>query len=367
MKNMPAANSTFAIGRVSCSADSFVVTGSSVPRINICAEKPAHRKSAKRWWQFLRTHYNIEKRQTKNMTKLFRLAALLFLFVSCQASAQTIDLLKQQIQQIISTKNANIGVSISGYNREGTLSINGDRHFPMQSVFKFHIALAMLSEIDKGKFSLNQEIKIEQKDLLPNLYSPIREKYPQGANLTISEILEYTVSKSDNVGCDVLLRLLGGPQIVEDYFVKNEIKDISIKINEEVMQNNWDLQFQNWTTPKAANEVLAVFYYNDKKLLSTKSHDFIWKVMKQTETGKDRLKGQLPKGTLVAHKTGWSGTNKAGITAAVNDIGIIFLPNGRHFFISVFVSNSKEDAITNEKVIADIAKVTWDYFITKME
>ncbi|MDP1727389.1 MAG: hypothetical protein Q8M15_11450 [Bacteroidota bacterium] len=39
-------NSTFAIGGVSCSADSFVVTESSVLRINICGKKPAHRKSA---------------------------------------------------------------------------------------------------------------------------------------------------------------------------------------------------------------------------------------------------------------------------------------------------------------------------------
>lgn len=41
-------NSTFAIGGVSCSADSFVVKGSAVLRMNICGEKPAHRKSAKR-------------------------------------------------------------------------------------------------------------------------------------------------------------------------------------------------------------------------------------------------------------------------------------------------------------------------------
>ncbi len=44
-------NSTFAIGGVSCSADSFVVAVSSVLRINICGEKPAHRKSAKRYQQ----------------------------------------------------------------------------------------------------------------------------------------------------------------------------------------------------------------------------------------------------------------------------------------------------------------------------
>ena len=43
------ANSTFAIGGVSCSADSFVVKGSLVLRINICGKKPAHRKSAKRY------------------------------------------------------------------------------------------------------------------------------------------------------------------------------------------------------------------------------------------------------------------------------------------------------------------------------
>jgi beta-lactamase class A/beta-lactamase class A VEB len=75
----------------------------------------------------------------------------------------------------------------------------------------------------------------------------------------------------------------------------------------------------------------------------------------------------VPKGTVVAHKTGWSGTNKDGVTAAVNDIGIIFLPNGQHFAISVFVTNSKEDIATNERIIADIAKVAWDYFSTKKD
>lgn len=299
------------------------------------------------------------------MTKLFHLTTLLFLFIFSHTSAQTTDSLRKKIQQIISTKNAVVGVSIIGNNEKDTLSINDDRHFPLQSVFKFHIALAVLSEIDKRKFSLNQKIKIEKKDLLPNLYSPIRDKYPNGATLTISKILEYTVSESDNAGCDVLLRLIGGPKVVEEYFMKNNFKNVSIKINEEVQQANWDLQFQNWTTPKAANEVLSKFYYNKTKLLSQKSYDFIWKIMKETETGKGRLKRQLPKNTIVAHKTGTSGVNKEGLTTAVNDIGIVFLPKGQHFFISIFVTNSNENTETNEKIIADISKATWDYFKTK--
>ncbi len=87
--------------------------------------------------------------------------------------------------------------------------------------------------------------------------------------------------------------------------------------------------------------------------------------MKGTKTGNNRLRGQLPEETIVAHKTGWSGKYKEiGITAAVNNIGIVFMPNGKYFIISVFVTESKEEIETNEKIISDIYKVTWDYFMT---
>lgn len=304
------------------------------------------------------------QRQSKKMNKLIGLSILLFFVMIGHVVGQTTNDLRQKINKILTTKNAVVGVAISGNNGKDTLSINANRHYPLQSVFKLHIGLVVLSQVDKGKLSLDQKIEIQKKDLLPDLYSPIRDKYPNGATLSIAEILESTVASSDNVGCEVLLRLLGGPKVVEDYFIQHKFKDISIKFNEEQQQGNWELQFQNWTTPKAANEVLAAFYYNKKKFLSAKSHDFIWRVMRETTTGAKRLKGALPPNTVVAHKTGSSGTNK-GITAAVNDIGIVFLPNGRHFFISVFVTDSKENAETNEKIVADIAKAAWDYFNEK--
>lgn len=293
--------------------------------------------------------------------------SLIISLLSFNAFSQSTESLKFQLEQIIASKNAVVGVAIMGSNGD-TLFIHGDRHFPMQSVFKFHIGIAMLSEIDKGRFSLKQKITIEEKDLLPTLYSPLRDKYPNGAMLTIAELLEYSISQSDNVSCDILLRLLGGPEAVEAYFKANGFSNLSIKINEEVMQNNWDMQFQNWTTPKAANQVLQAYYDKDKQLLSKKSYKFLWKLMRETSTGQKRLKGLLPKGTVVAHKTGWSGTNKdTGITAAVNDIGIVFLPNGQHFYISVFVTDSKEASDTNERILAEIGKATWDYFIQRMK
>jgi hypothetical protein len=60
-KKIQTHNSTFAISGVSCSADSFVVAESAVLRMNICAEKAAHRKSAKRYVPFKKQHTNLKQ------------------------------------------------------------------------------------------------------------------------------------------------------------------------------------------------------------------------------------------------------------------------------------------------------------------
>jgi beta-lactamase class A/beta-lactamase class A VEB len=275
-------------------------------------------------------------------------------------------LLRNKIEQIVSNKNAVVGISIIGNDGKDTLSLHGDRRFPMQSVFKFHIALAVLSEIDKGKLSLDQKIEISKDELLPeDFWSPLRDENPNGGSFTIEKLIQYSVSHSDNTACDILIRLIGTPKTVEEYIKKSGIGQIQITFNEEEMQAKWENMFQNWTTPKAASATLRLFYENKDNLLSKASYDFFWKTNKETTTGKNRIKGMLPEGTIVAHKTGWSGTNKeTGITAAVNNIGIVFLPDGKYFIISVFVSESKEDFDTNEKIIADIAKATYDFYTT---
>lgn len=296
------------------------------------------------------------------MLKIFYPVVLLLLSLSRITYAQT-NPLQQQIETYLAGKKATIGVSVLGIEDGHSLSVKGDDHFPMQSVFKFHIAIAVLSEVDKGRLRLDQQIKVTKADLLPGTWSPIREKYPEGTMLTLKEILRYTVSESDNVGCDILLRLMGGPKVVNDYFVKHGVKDIAIVANEAEMHQAWDVQFGNWTTPASATNLLKVFY--DKKLLSQQSTDVLWRMMVESPTGKKRIKGQLPEGTELAHKTGTSDTNKQGITAAVNDIGIVRLPDGKHFAISVFVSNSAESMEMNEKIISDIGKYVWEYYTNK--
>ena len=189
----------------------------------------------------------------------------------------------------------------------------------------------------------------------------MREKYPNGnIELPLKEILTYTVSQSDNVGCDLLFRLIGGTSEVNRYIHSIGIQNIAIMATEQEMSRDWNVQFTNWTTPIASLQLLKMV--DEHKILSKDSHAFLWETLLGTTTGNKRLRGDLPEETPVAHKTGSSGKNENGISAAVNDIGIICLPNGKHFAISVFVSNSLEEDQVNEKIIAEIAKIAWDYY-----
>ncbi|BDS11235.1 class A beta-lactamase, subclass A2 [Aureispira anguillae] len=272
------------------------------------------------------------------------------------------DTLRQKIHTLLADKDATVGLAIIGSTPSDTLSINGDQPLPLQSVFKYHIALAVLNQVDKGALHLKEKIPISKADLDNNLWSPIRKKYPTGIDLPLEEILKYTVIYSDNVGCDLLLKLIGGPKVVEQYLHQAGITDLAIKYDEVTQQSVWERQYENWTTAKAANKALKVFFDNANQQLSPESHHFLWEVMKGSKTGKNCIRGYLPEDVVVAHKTGHSGKNEQGLTGAQNDIGIIFLPDGRHFYLSVLVSNSNETPSVNKKIIADIAKLTWDYF-----
>lgn len=268
--------------------------------------------------------------------------------------------LKKEIKKITEGKIATVAVSILGFEDDVEVNVKGNDKLPMQSVFKFPIALAVLHQVDQGKLKLNQEIFISKKDLLENTWSPLRDKFPNGEmSLPLSEILRFTVSESDNNGCDILLRLIGGVEKVQTYMDQLGVKDFSIKFNEEEMHKIHDYQYLNYITTNSLSQLFKRFFEN--RILSKTSTDFLMKTLIETYTGKNRLVAKLPANAIVAHKTGTSFTENQ-MTAAINDAGIVTLPNGKHYAISVFVSDSNEREETNEKMIADISKVTWDYF-----
>nr|WP_294927128.1 class A beta-lactamase, subclass A2 [uncultured Flavobacterium sp.] len=295
------------------------------------------------------------------MTKLFY--TILISFLSFQTFAQTSKELREQLNQIIAGKNATVGISIKSIEDKDTLSINGNLKSPLMSVFKFHIALAVLNKVDEGKLSLDQKVFIKKKDLLPDTWSPIREDFPKGnIDLTLDKLLRYTVSHSDNNGCDILINLVGGTKTVQKFINKQGIKDFVIKVNEQQMQS-WENLYLNTSTPLATTKLLEKFYKGE--ILKESTTRYLYQIMVETSRGLTWMKAGLPEGTELAHRTGISGTNDKNLRVAMNDVGIVKLPNGKHFILSVYLKNITESKEDTEKIIADITKAAWNYFAKK--
>ena len=272
--------------------------------------------------------------------------------------------LKKKILQITKDKNATVAVSVLDFGNDKTVHINGNKKLPMLSVFKFHIGLAVLNEVDQGKLNLDQKILIKKSDLLENTWSPIRERFPEGdIEMPLGLLIKYTVAESDNNGCDILLRLIGGTETVQKFINSKGIRNFTIKVNEEQMHQGFEFMYLNTTTANSANQLLKDF--RGKKIVSKTSTDFLMTTMLETSTGKNKIVAQLPESVPVAHKTGSSGKNEKGLTIAENDIGIVTMPGGKSYALSIFVSDSMESAETNTKMIADISKIVFDYFSKK--
>ena len=293
------------------------------------------------------------------MIIILRMTGTLLLAIILSKNAYSQTELRAEINRLINAVDAMVGVGVVHLEKGDSLSVNGVVHFPMQSVYKFHQALAVLHEVDEGKLSLETKVMIDKNDYIPNTWSPIATKYPNGNTyLTIKELISYSVASSDNNACDILFQQLGGPAKVNDYVTELGINEISIKNTEREMHENWDAQFANWTTPRAMAKLLALFYKGE--IVSPRSTAALRDIMEGTITGKNRIKGLLPQGTPVAHKTGMGG--RRDVISAVNDVGIITLADGQHVCIALLITETTESVETLETLMAQISKKVFDYY-----
>lgn len=271
------------------------------------------------------------------------------------------EVLRNKIQKIIQGKNATVGVALIVDGKD-TLTINNNFRYPTQSVYKFHLALAVLDYLNKNNLTLDHQVYVKKSDLLPNTHSPLRDDYPQGEMyLSVADLIKYTVSNSDNNACDILFRLVGGTAEVDKYIRGLGLSEFAIAATEEEMHGSWDVQYTNWSTPYTTAQVLEIF--RTQNILPQPSHEFLWNALAGTTTGENKIKELLPEGTFVAHKTGSSFRNAEGLKAAENDIAIIQLPDGRYYSLVVFVADSMESNDVNCGIIAQISKAVYDSLV----
>ncbi|HEX7998107.1 MAG TPA: class A beta-lactamase, subclass A2 [Pyrinomonadaceae bacterium] len=267
--------------------------------------------------------------------------------------------LREQMEQIATGAGGRVGAAVLLIETGETVALNGEQRFPMQSVYKLPIAMAVLRQVDEGVLRLEQKVRVEKEDLVgARLHSPLRDGYPRGTELSLENLLRFAISQSDGTASDVLMRLAGGPDVVMKYLHELGVNGLVVVNTEKELGQDQSLQYQNWAAPESVLVLLRAL--QEGRGLSAESRALLLRLMTETPTGPKRLKGRLPAGTVVAHKTGTSGTVE-GLTAATNDVGLLTLPDGRHLAVAVFVSDSRAGESVREDVIAQIARAAWDW------
>jgi beta-lactamase class A len=201
-------------------------------------------------------------------------------------------------------------------------------------------------------------VAVFKSDLPPKtIYSPIRDAHPDGGvSLSIAELARAAIVDSDGGASDLLLKILGKDEVMQ-YLHAIRISEVTVATSEAEMANADDVQYRNWATPEGSVGLLRALH--EGRGISAQNRRLLLEWMSASIPGAHRIKGLLPEGTPVAHKTGSSGSSH-GLARATNDIGLVTLPDGSHLAIAVFVSDSRASEEVREGAIAGIARAAWD-------
>tara|TARA_Y100000817_G_scaffold190416_1_gene148759 strand:+ start:1966 stop:2799 length:834 start_codon:yes stop_codon:yes gene_type:complete len=272
------------------------------------------------------------------------------------------------------------------------MTMNGEERFPMASTYKVPIATQILTMVDQGDLALTDMIEIEQEDvyLTSSAISDLLDD--PGVQLSIHNLLELMLQISDNIATDILFDIAGGAEEITGRMVEVGADGIRVDRTTWALIANWlgrdDVTVENRIYPDEYRALLETELANgyagsdnaafnadpqdtatplamarllhkiwDQEILSEESSSLLIDIMYRCQTGEARLKGALPPGTQVAHKTGTIGET-------TNDVGIIDLPDGAgHVITVVYIKESKlPDNPAMEPVIANIARAIHDYF-----
>jgi beta-lactamase class A len=213
-------------------------------------------------------------------------------------------------------------------------SFNGEKAFPMASTMKIAVAAAYLAEVDAGRRSLTDRI----------------------GGSTAHALMDRMIVRSDNQATDRLMEALGGPAAVNYWLQGHGLSNI--RVDRTIAQllsarrDLWDVR--DSSTPLAMLELLKLV--DGENALSPASRGILFDMMRRCSTGSNRIRGMLPAGAKVEHKTGT-------LSRYTSDVGFLTMPNGHRVAVAFFARGGEN----RPAVIAMAARAVYDGFAGRIQ
>lgn len=252
--------------------------------------------------------------------------------------------LSARFAEIETSSGARLGVSVLDTGSGARAGHREAERFPMCSTFKFLAAAAILARVDQRQERLDRRIVFTAAELVT--YSPVTEKRVGGAGMTMSQLCEAAITRSDNTAGNLMLASLGGPPGLTHY--ARSLGDAQTRLDriETALNEARPGDLRDTTTPGAMLDDMQKILLGDA--LSPPSRAQMERWLAANQTGGQRLRAGVPPDWSVGDKTG------SGDQGTANDIAILRPPGRAPILAAVYLTQSTASMEARNATLASV-------------
>jgi beta-lactamase class A len=295
--------------------------------------------------------------------------------------------LQNELTRIAERFDQPVGMAVMDVGSGWVASVDGGGVYPQQSVSKLWVAISVLDAVDQGRLRLDQQVVMQDRDrsvFFQPLTALIRK---EGYPLSIHDLLGHALSESDNSANDKLLSLVGGADGVLKVLQRKGLAGLKVGAPEHELQSaiaglTWDPAYGRGRVfeevrshlPTSVRDAALKAYLDDPadgvspasiakalaalkrgEVLSPGSTAVMLDLMAKARTGPRRLKGGLPHGWAIAHKTG-TGPDWRGASVGINDVAVITAPDGHDYAVAVMIRRTSKGVPARLEMMQQVSR-----------
>lgn len=268
--------------------------------------------------------------------------------------------LEAHILQISKSLNAQWGIYVKCLETGEELAIDADRQMDTMSVIKIPLMVEVFRQIEAGKFSLTDRVKLREEDKRPG--TGVIRSMDAGVELTVKDLITLMIIVSDNTATDLLFDKTGGVEatnaLMKQYGYTAIRATAPSKAWFDALRATNAADFHRaGKNPYGLGSAREIGNLLEKikrgQAVSQKASDMMLQIMR----------GQVYRSRLPKYVTNFAVPHKTGdfLPYIGNDVGIFESP-ARNIVVSVFTAQHFGSGNALEDAIGRIGEQIADYY-----
>ena len=284
---------------------------------------------------------------------------------------------RSEIERLADATGGIVGVAATQLATGRHIGYREDELFPTASVIKLPLLVTLYEDAIAGRIDLSERVTYREATKVAG--SGVLQYLDDGLDPTLRDLSVLMMSVSDNTATDLLFDRVGKARIEA---TMGRLGLASIRVPFDIREMLMELVDMDHTQPGGYDELRRLLRLSagsggrsmipgqadrttpadmcrllelieSRAILDPDACTAIIELLKRIQSA-TRIPGLLPKGTIVAHKTG-------SYRRLRNDAGIVYAPNGP-YAVAIFARELARDNVDDDGALARISLAIYEEF-----